>query len=391
MAEANYPWSPRAVLQAPKVAYRGIAPSTNARTMVATLLDHYPAGHSVFFFRPSRRHLEVAVSTSAWFCSLVFDHHIRVRLVGTNLSEFVMVECALPSRARSHLWARWLSTCLGLFAPSSRWAHRWLCLAPRFTGHTICALWDLTQSRRCSAEANLHAVAYAAYGLDDSDVRHITSGCDHPSSALRTSALRSSLDPRGFWRVDKDKPPELRQTVLALVAFHDLQQKIEAAGGDVDKGIEAFLNQNDGEGWMLPETLRLADYGLGHDERAKEHQPVRACFGPRFYDWQLVQSAEESWRECHLHARNLLGEEGYRTLLVEILTTSDSTSTADHREATLRYARAVLGEAGYQRLLAELAKAAEPPAEKEYNDEQTPPGTLFDTGDMPLFQRKREG
>ena len=69
---------------------------------------------------------------------------------------------------------------------------------------------------------------------------------------------------------------------------------------------------------MLPETLRLADYGLGHDERAKEHQPVRECFGPRFYDWQLAQSPEESWRECHLHARNLLGAEGYQALLDEI-------------------------------------------------------------------------
>ena len=27
---------------------------------------------------------------------------------------------------------------------------------------------------------------------------------------------------------------------------------------------------------------------------------------------------EESWRECHLHARNLLGEEGYRELLDDI-------------------------------------------------------------------------
>jgi hypothetical protein len=69
---------------------------------------------------------------------------------------------------------------------------------------------------------------------------------------------------------------------------------------------------------MLPETLRLSDYGLGYDDRAKEHQPVASRFGPRFYDWQLAQTPEESWRECHLHARNLLGEEGYRQLLADI-------------------------------------------------------------------------
>ena len=67
------------------------------------------------------------------------------------------------------------------------------------------------------------------------------------------------------------KDPELRHTVLTLVAFHDLESKIDAAGGDSERGIEAFLAQNHGEGWMLPETLRLADYGLGHDERADTH------------------------------------------------------------------------------------------------------------------------
>ncbi|HAK60770.1 MAG TPA: hypothetical protein DCO77_10370 [Nitrospiraceae bacterium] len=137
--------------------------------------------------------------------------------------------------------------------------------------------------------------------------------CDLPAGF---SGERDSL---GFWRVDKEKDPELRHTVLTLIAFHDLDEKIREYGGDRDKGIEAFLNQNDGEGWMLPETLRLADYGLGHDDRAKEHQPVASRLGPRFYDWQLAQSPKESWRECHLHARNLLGRSGYLKLLGEVL------------------------------------------------------------------------
>ena len=82
---------------------------------------------------------------------------------------------------------------------------------------------------------------------------------------------------------------------------------------------------------MLPETLRLADYGLGHDERAKQPQPVASRLGPRFYDWQLAQSPEESWRECHLHARNLLGEEGYKQLLAD-------TETERHGEKPSRVA-----------------------------------------------------
>ena len=128
---------------------------------------------------------------------------------------------------------------------------------------------------------------------------------------------------KGFWRVDKDKSPELRHTVLTLIAFHDLESKIREHGGDRDAGIAAFLAQNNGEGWLLPETLRLADYGLGHDDRAQQHQPVASRLGPRFYDWQLAQTAEESWRECHLHARNLLGEEDYQELLADIAAERD--------------------------------------------------------------------
>ena len=121
-------------------------------------------------------------------------------------------------------------------------------------------------------------------------------------------------NPRASGALTKTNPPELRHTVLAQIAFQDLEDKIIAAG-DRDQGIEAFLTQNHGEGWMLPETLRLADYGLGHDDRAQQFQPVASRLGPRFYDWQLVQTAEESWRECHLHARNLLGADGYARLL----------------------------------------------------------------------------
>jgi len=104
-----------------------------------------------------------------------------------------------------------------------------------------------------------------------------------------------TLDPKGFWRVDKQKEPELRHTVLSLIAFQDLK----------DKGIKAFLNQNDGEGWQIPDTLRLADYGLGHDERAKEHQPVASRLGPRYLPWQLEGTPEQSWEDCERHAENL--------------------------------------------------------------------------------------
>jgi hypothetical protein len=117
------------------------------------------------------------------------------------------------------------------------------------------------------------------------------------------------LDTKGFWRAEKDKPAELRYTVLAQVAFRSL----------TELGVAGFLGQHDGEGWMLPETLRLTDFGLGHDDRAGEHHPVDDALGPRFYPWQLEQSVEESWEECELHAQ----------ILAKLLPSSKSEQVAD--------------------------------------------------------------
>jgi DNA-binding PucR family transcriptional regulator len=163
-----------------------------------------------------------------------------------------------------------------------------------------------------------HAIIMVQMGLSAEDLRWVLTGTDFPTLRSSSKAFSNAVPLKGLWRIGRYIDPELRETVLALLSFHDLEAKIREHNGDRDAGIAAFLAQNDGEGWLLPETLRLADYGLGHDDRAKEHQPVASRLGPRFYDWQLAQTAEESWRECHLHARNLLGEEGYQKLLADI-------------------------------------------------------------------------
>lgn len=100
------------------------------------------------------------------------------------------------------------------------------------------------------------------------------------------------LDPKGFWRVDAAMHPELRHPVLAQVAFRDLRER----------GADAFLAQNGGEGWMLPETLRLADHGLGRDDRARGVQPVAPALGPRFLPWQLRMGVDETFEECRRYA-----------------------------------------------------------------------------------------
>ena len=175
------------------------------------------------------------------------------------------------------------------------------------------------------------------FGLNYSDLRGILEDCDFAPGKV----ARRNLNPKGFWRIDKDRPPQLRHTVLTLVALRNLESKIHEASGNRDDGVRNFFAQNGGDGWLLPTTLRLADYGLGHDERARCEQPVAARLGPRFYDWQLAQSADESWRECHLHARNLLGRLAYAELIESLIHDREHMGVEHHDLLVGEFARSL--------------------------------------------------
>ncbi len=277
------------------LGFRALSNATNERTFVVGLIDRSPCGNSIGLLTLGSD-IDGHIACAGVSGSLVFDWVLRQRLIGTNLNSFFLWDCPWPNASALRPLAPAIRTrtlCGTRFAPifqrgqtddSRRWK----------------ALWSATPADVLRVRCVLDALATSAFGLGADDLRQILVGCDLPIGRVQG-------DPKGFWRVDKDKDPELRHTVLTLVAFHDLEQNIAASGGDLDRGIEAFLIQNNGEGWLLPETLRLADYGLGHDDRAKEPQAVASRLGPRFYDWQLAQSPGESWRECDLHARNLLG------------------------------------------------------------------------------------
>jgi len=291
------------------ISIMDVCASTNARTMYSSFTHLSPNGHSA----PKLNGGIAARTCPAILNSLIWDSIVRLRLSGLHLVWAVLEEMPMPLISNGLSAVQRASGSLGFaaqwFAPVQ------IASGNESEGKSLSRSWARTDHERMRMRVVVDALVAGCWDIKERELQWILRDCDHPCDALNRNVL---FNAKGFWRVDKDKPPEHRHTVLTLVAFHDLQEKIAACGGDVEKGIEAFCTQNDGEGWMLPETLRLADYGLGHDDRAKEHQPVRECFGPRFYDWQLAQSPEESWRECHLHARNLLGKEGYEALLAEL-------------------------------------------------------------------------
>ena len=335
-----------------KVAVMDITSATNTRTMIATPLTGVPCGHSIGVVNCRR---DFVLPLSAVLNSFAYDYCLRVRLSGLHTSWFILEETPLPM-------------------PGAVEVRRSAPLVSRLVASaqvSAFSLWRqdteraLTDHERLRLRTVLDVLMFSAYRLDLKDARYILRSCDLPAGRIAASFSAGKLDAKGFWRVDRDKDPELRHTVLTIIAFHDLQAKIEESGGDRERGIEAFLNQNDGEGWMLPETLRLADYGLGHDDRAQHPQPVRSRLGPRFYDWQLAQTPEERWRETRLHARNLLGAKGYGALLAERIERrlADGKDYLDLLRLTDDWERRLAGDPGQVAMLAELyaRKVPDPP------------------------------
>ena len=292
-----------------KIGYRDVARSTDERTFMGAVLPPFPCGNKVPILHLDCGTIGILSSAIMLFDSFVFDWLVRHRLGAATLNWYVLAEGALPH----------VSAVPDLLPIINKLNLHSNLFAPARATHVANSRHALHSAERVRLRSIVDAVACAVYGCDVADLHHILRDSDLPVTDVGLGSRRSqSLDARGFWRVDRILPPETRHTVLSLVALRDLETYIDAAGGDRETGIYAFFSQNDGEGWMLPETLRLADYSLGHDERAQLPQPVASRLGPRFYDWQLVQSAGESWRECHLHARNLLGVHDYSMLHNEL-------------------------------------------------------------------------
>ena len=340
-----------------RVVFRDISNSTNERSFVSALLPGlFPCGNVLPVIEPNANDTSLKVEFAAYLSSLAFDWATRQRMSGTHLNWHVAESLGLPppGSASHRLRDRYAPVTF----PGIQFAGEWLRLSRSSLSRSLSrpTLHAPTPHERLRIVAMIDAVVAAVMRLSMSDLRHILAECDHPCGAT------GDKQPKGFWRVDRDKDLELRHTVLTLIAFHDLQAKIEAAGGDRGQGIEAFLSQNDGEGWMLPETLRLADHGLGHDERARHPQPVAGRLGPRFHDWQLARSTEESWRECHLHARNLLGAHDYARLLAEVIERHAADSAANDGDddddyldlLTDPFTRELTGEDGYVTALLEV-------------------------------------
>ena len=288
-----------------KVAFRRVARNTDARTMIASVVPQMPCGDkaSVLRTRPAD-----VPALALVLNSVALDALIRLRVGGTQVDYHYARETPLLPLENIRA-SQFPELGLGLNCASQLAAAAWCHFPELSVVGPWKAAWAITDAARLNLRVLADVLVSFRFGLSVTDLRDILASCDRPDPAG---------DVKGFWRVDKDKPAELRQTVLTLVAFNELQSEIRATG-DAGHGLEAFQAQNCSESWLPPEHLCLADHQLGHDQTARQSQPVASRLGPRFCDWQLAQTTHESWRECHVHGRNLLGGQAYAHLVLDAL------------------------------------------------------------------------
>ena len=271
-----------------RVGYREVARSTDTRTLIAAVLPPFPAGHKVPNLLAGA--LVPALALCAELNSLCTDFAARTRLGASSLTAAFLAGTPIGAPDLAGQLAPWAAR-LGLIHP--RFAPLWQDPALRalLPARPWQALWAVTPHARLRLRCLLDALVAHRRGLSYESFAELVRGCDHPAAALRTAAFTRGLDPKGFWRVDRDRDPELRLPVLALFAYRDL----------CARGPAAFVAD---DGWSLPATLRLADLGLGHDARARELQPVAARLGPACPEAQVDDRAR-GWDACARHAERL--------------------------------------------------------------------------------------
>lgn len=306
-----------------KMPLMNISSATNARTMVAAFAKDWPCGHAL---NPARLgSLRSTLGMVSVVNSFAYDYSTRVRVGGLNISFFVLDETPVIRKEHVLSQSEILISTARLSLCHNVWAPEWLQLTSDLRDSSLVSnnswhkAWALTEYERLRLRCILDAVVAELYGLSFDDFSWI----------LRNDPS----DPKGFWRVDQHQPLELRQTTLALAAFRDLKEM----------GLDAFCAMPDREGlpgcgWQIPETLKFAvrDQGIiKFDALEGDPYTVRERLGPRFLPWQLEGTPEESWAECELHARNILGEAIFKRLMAQLNDENSEASEAEGPEPVL--------------------------------------------------------
>ena len=200
----------------PKLSHMRVGSSTNIRTAIGSFICGMPAGDTAATFYSSN--LQTILALTAVINSLVFDFITRTRLIGLHLDYHVLEQNPLPIvsdivtfriiidiGSRLNLASKWFSPQQLQLASESR--------KVTFPTSELC----ICDAERLRLLAILNSLVAEMYRLSYSDILRVTESCDLPAEVLRRrSSIR--LDPKGFWRIDKDLDPEIRHTVLTRIS-----------------------------------------------------------------------------------------------------------------------------------------------------------------------------
>jgi len=262
-----------------KIAYMRLASATNTRTVIAALNKTFPHGATAPVLLVKDGTIEDYLILTGLLNSFVFDYSVRLRLGGTALSWFVLEESPLPHIDNSTILSKYFMLCVArLSFIQDRFAPEWLYLKNKFEKlkkESYFILKALTNHERLRLMAIINAIAAIFYNLSLEDFTLIVNNDEN--------------NPKGFWRVDNDKPLDIRLTTLSQIALRDA----------LDLGPKKFIELD----WQIPKNLQIKYMDI---------------IGKRFLEWQTNSTIEESWDYCEKNAKKILGEEVFTNYLSDV-------------------------------------------------------------------------
>lgn len=203
----------------PKVVVRRITNATNSRTVIASLVPGHPCNDKLPVLSTGSPARDLALL--ALLNSFAFDYAARTLCATANLDWHLLGRLPLPRRPAAELLDTLALAALRLNGSAPLFAGLWLEMArrqPALKEHPWQAWWAQAREQRASLRVLIDVLAASAFGLTADDMEFVLADCNHPVGQLKKPSFTSTLEPRGFWRVDRDEPPGERLPVRVLAA-----------------------------------------------------------------------------------------------------------------------------------------------------------------------------
>lgn len=280
-----------------RLVIRRITNPTNSRTLIAAIIPNAPSSDML----PVLATFSDKVEENVWKCcvlnSFAFDWVTRLKFSGSTgagaIDPYFLADLpGIPKVDFPTLSLLAARLCLN----SEMYSAVWLMLAARYPEiRSVDPTAPLASIEKLRLRCIIDAIVAYQFGLSEDDLKWILRDCDHPREVICSSKFSRTLDQKGFWRIDKDVDPELRHTVLTIVAFSELRRV----------GLEEFLSRHCGRGWQIPEFVCLKDFGLGRDSRALAGQPTASRLVDESQNGQIGdEEAEVAWKRIAALAQN---------------------------------------------------------------------------------------